>query len=183
MLVQSKLRSLPVFLLRGSPKTLPLPFCFLPVKNVRPFHLEKYLKQIQNFATVGPSVTKLFSISQRNTFCLNKNLFRGVIPYKVHWNCRHLLNWIQWDFWPALSQRRRWWAGDRSWQLDEAFLIIFGSPFFTPFFTPPAWLQVVVCFFLFLASVCLKKSFVSPGFLLAHSSRQARTLFACFPPL
>ena len=28
----------------------------------------------------------------------------------------------RWGFWLALSQRMRWWAGDRSWQLDEALV-------------------------------------------------------------
>ena len=31
----------------------------------------------------------------------------------------------RWDFWPALSQRRRWSAGDQSWQLDEALVHLF----------------------------------------------------------
>ena len=78
MLVQSKLRSTCVFLLRVSPKTLLLPFCLLPVKNVRHFHLGKNhpiilivperTKEIQNFGIFG-----LFC--DKNIFYITKILF------------------------------------------------------------------------------------------------------------
>ena len=72
------------------------------------------------------------------------------------------------------------------------FLIIFGSPFFSDHISLCLLVYLFICFLCWFVRIfsclCLliglfKQTFVSPGFLLAHSSRQARTLFACFPPL
>ena len=149
MLVQSKLRStfVRVFLLRVSPKTLPLPFCLLPVKNVRLFHLRKIRslilivwerkknisKKSKTLGILASSVTKIFSISQRNTFSLTKKkhfLFRDVIPYKVRWNCRQIECLTSMGF-LACSITKEEMVGKRP---ELATRRGFGSPFWESFF-------------------------------------------------
>ena len=137
MLVQSKLRStfVRVFLLRVSPKTLPLPFCLLPVKNVRLFHLRNLFSlilknistEIQNFGNIRLLCNQKIYMTKKYILSHQQIIIRGVIPYKLNALPR-------WDSWPALSQRRRWWARDRSWQLDEALVHLFENHIFLPFF-------------------------------------------------
>ena len=124
----------------------------------------------------------------------------------------------RWGFWLALSQRMRWWAGDRSWQLGEALVHLLYIYYMFAWFASLLYqnkqddsyndntrlwakqhcdhreTQIFVCLLCsFVCFVCLFVClfvcfflfvmFASPGFLLPHSSRQARTLLACFAPL